>query len=143
MGSCKHLFTGDLFVNHLRKIVTFGHKKEFDDVLLILNILRIVPVSNATVECCFSTKGIIKGDWRPCLGEHGLNQMIRIKREGSKISDAKAQELYRRAAVVCFRKSHVERTLFCMVSHHHIRSRRANLYCRAAVVTCWALNDRR
>jgi hypothetical protein len=104
INSCKHLLTGKSSTDDLWKILNFAHKQAFGNVLLVLNILRIMPVSNAIVERCFSTMGIIKGDWRSCLAEHVLDHLIRIKREGPKASDPKAEELCRRAAVAFFEK---------------------------------------
>ena len=95
INSCKHLLTGKSSTDDLWKILSFAHKQAFENVLLVLNILRIMPVSNAIVKRCFSTMGIIKGDWRSCLAEHVLDHLIRIKREGPKASDPEAEELCR------------------------------------------------
>ena len=43
-------------------MTTSGHA--FTNVMKVLNILRIFPVSNAIIERCFSTMSVVKTDWR-------------------------------------------------------------------------------
>ena len=47
-----------------------------------MQCLRVIPLSNAIVERCFSTMNKTKTDWRASLGEESLESLVRIKKEG-------------------------------------------------------------
>jgi hypothetical protein len=53
INSCQHLLTGKSSTDDLWKILNFAHKQAFENVLLVLNILRMMPISNAIVERSF------------------------------------------------------------------------------------------
>ena len=59
-------------------------------VARIINILRVLPFSNALVERCFSTINKIKTDWRASLDTATLDMLIRIKKTGPQIDAFKS-----------------------------------------------------
>ena len=51
----------------------------------LINILHVMPFSNALVERCFSTMSKIKTDWRASLHTSTLDCLIRIKKMGPSV----------------------------------------------------------
>jgi len=61
---------------------TLSTGKAFANVIKVINLLRVFPVSNAILERCFCTMTKVKTDWRNRLGEEEVECLIRIKKEG-------------------------------------------------------------
>ena len=83
---CLKLYVADN-LQHLQSeecwsVLSKSKGKAFTNVMTIINMLRIFPVSNAIVERCFSTMTKVKTDWRNRLGEKEVEHLIRIKKEG-------------------------------------------------------------
>lgn len=77
--------------------------KAFANVMKVINLLRIFPVSNAVLERCFSTMGKVKTDWRNRLGEKEVEHLIRLKKEGPALGSPEAQSLLQAAAETFFK----------------------------------------
>ena len=73
--------------------------KAFPNVIKVINLLRVFPVSNAVVERCFSTMTKVKTDWRNRLGEEEVECLIRIKKEGPVPGTDAAKALVKAAAM--------------------------------------------
>jgi len=73
----KHLQSEDCW-----SLLSKSKERAFTNVMTIINMLRIFPVSNAIVERCFSTMTKVKTDWRNRLGEKEVEHLIRIKKRG-------------------------------------------------------------
>ena len=76
-------------------MTTSGHA--FTNVMKVLNILRIFPVSNAIIERCFSTMSVVKTDWRNRLGDKVVEHLVRIKKEGPSVGSPEAEALVKSA----------------------------------------------
>lgn len=73
--------------------------KAFPNVIKVISLLQVFPVSNAVLERCFSTMTKIKTDWRNRLGEEEVECLIRIKREGPPPGTDAAKLLVKSATV--------------------------------------------
>ena len=58
------------------------YSERYKSIARLINILRVLPFSNALVERCFSTMRKIKTDWRASLNTSTLDILIRIKKMG-------------------------------------------------------------
>lgn len=56
-------------------------------MLLLVELLFSIPISNAKVERLFSLMNRVKTDSRAMLSENTLNSLITIRMEGSKLED--------------------------------------------------------
>lgn len=56
-------------------------------VLLLVELLFSIPISNAKVERLFSLMNRVKTDSRASLGENILNNLIRIRMEGPPLEE--------------------------------------------------------
>ena len=63
------------------------HRKQFPNLASLIEILLLLPVSNAKVERGFSSMRRIKTDWRSRLGERTLDNLMRISIDGPAVSD--------------------------------------------------------
>ena len=63
------------------------HHKQFPNLASLIEILLWLPLSNAKVEWGFSSMRRIKTDWRSRLGEHTLDNLMRISNDGPAVSD--------------------------------------------------------
>ena len=52
------------------------HRKQFPNLASLIDILLLLPVSNAKVERSFSSMRRIKTDWRSRLGERTLDNLM-------------------------------------------------------------------
>lgn len=76
-GNLRHLSRQDLWRNFL-----VFYKKTFPLLAIAVEILLLLPASNASLERGFSTMGRIKGDDRNRLGHDILDHLLRIKIDG-------------------------------------------------------------
>ena len=63
------------------------HRKQFPNLASLIEILLLLPVSNAKVERGFSSMHSIKTEWRSRLGERTLDNLMRISIDGPAVSD--------------------------------------------------------
>ena len=75
----------------------------FPNVIKVINLLRVFPVSNAIVERCFSTMTKVKTDWCNRLGQEEVECLIRIKKEGPEPGTDAAKALVKAATVQFFK----------------------------------------
>lgn len=59
-----------------------SRSKEWSAILILIELLFVLPVSNAKVEAFFSLMKRVKTDTRASLKEHRLNSLLRIVTEG-------------------------------------------------------------
>jgi hypothetical protein len=59
-----------------------SRSKEWNAILTLIELLFVLPVSNAKVEAFFSLMKRVKTDTRASLKEHRLNSLLRIVTEG-------------------------------------------------------------
>ena len=64
-----------------------SRSKEWNLILLLVELLFCLPVSNAKVERLFSLMNRVKTDSRASLGESRINSLLRIVMEGPTIDD--------------------------------------------------------
>ena len=67
------------------KLFTCSKKDSISNILHLVEILLVVPISNATLERMFSAMNRVHTDWRNCLGEKRVENLLRIYEEGSAI----------------------------------------------------------
>ena len=65
---------------------------ECKNVLMIIEILLIIPFSNAMLERMFSRMSRVKTDWRSRLSRQNLDALLRIGEEGPEVSDFDAND---------------------------------------------------
>ncbi|XP_052223803.1 zinc finger protein 862-like [Dreissena polymorpha] len=53
-------------------------RKEFSNILLLIHLIGLYPLSNAECERCFSVMKRIKSDWRCSLSTERMDQLMRI-----------------------------------------------------------------
>ena len=70
-----------------RKVFSSTIENECKNMLNIIEILLITPVTNAKLEWMFSCMLRVKTDWRNRLANEQLNHNLRISEEGVSISD--------------------------------------------------------
>ncbi|XP_071947384.1 zinc finger protein 862-like [Antedon mediterranea] len=75
-----HLPRSDLW-----NTVTKHYADIYPNLIHVINVLIVFPVSNAVVERGFSAMGRVKTDHRNRLGEKTLEQLMRINLEGDKL----------------------------------------------------------
>jgi len=63
------------------------YRQQFPDLVHLVHILLVFPISNAKVERGFSSMRRIKTDWRSSLGEDTLDNLMRITIEGPPLKD--------------------------------------------------------
>jgi len=110
--------------------------KTFGNVMKVINLLCIVPVSNAVLERCFSTMGKVKTDWRNRLGEKEVEHLVHLKKEGPELGSPEAQILIQAAADSFFNtfsaRYELSRTILVLA----VCDVRDNSYCTAADPVC-------
>ena len=70
-----------------KRIFTSSRKEEWNMVLLLVELLLSIPISNAKVERMFSLMNRVKTDSRAALCEHTLNNLVRIRMEGPPLEE--------------------------------------------------------
>lgn len=70
-----------------RKIFDSERKTEWNMVLLLVELLFAIPISNAKVERLFSLMNCVKTDSRATLSQNTLSNLVRIRMEGPKFED--------------------------------------------------------
>lgn len=60
---------------------------QFSNILKVIHLTSLYPLSNAHCERGFSVMKRIKSDWRCCLSNDTLNILMRIDIEGPNIAD--------------------------------------------------------
>jgi len=70
-----------------RRIFDSSRKAQWNMVLMLVELLFTIPISNAKVERLFSFMNHIKTDCRATLGESTLNNLITIHMEGPSFQD--------------------------------------------------------
>ena len=63
------------------------YQEKFPNLAHLIEVLLVFPISNATVEHCFSTMRRIKTEWRLRLSEETLNHLMRISIDGPPLSE--------------------------------------------------------
>ena len=63
------------------------HRNRFPNVLMLVEITLILPLSTACCERGFSVMGKIKSDWRSCLSVEVLDCLMRIRIEGPSVAE--------------------------------------------------------
>ena len=66
---------------------TITRRVQWSMVLILVELLFCIPISNAKVERLFSLMNRVKTDCRASLGESSLNHLIRIRMEGPAFQD--------------------------------------------------------
>jgi len=74
---------GNKYIDAWAKLFTSSKKKALSNILHLVEILLVVPISNAHVERMFSTMNRVHTDWRNCLGEKKVENLLRICEEGT------------------------------------------------------------
>ena len=69
------------------KILNFSRKSEWCNILLLVELLICLPVSNAVVERLFSMMKRIKTRLRSSMGQIRLNHLIRIQMGGHSLAE--------------------------------------------------------
>lgn len=77
----------DLNPQALWKRVFTYHSNRFPNVLMLVEITLILPLSTACCERGFSVMGKIKSDWRSCLSVEVLDCLMRIRIEGPTVAE--------------------------------------------------------
>ena len=62
-------------------------RKDYQNILKIIHLTSLYPLSNASCERAFSTMKRIKSDWRCKLSPPTMDMLMRIDIEGPKLSD--------------------------------------------------------
>ena len=70
-----------------RRIFDSSRCNEWSMVLILVELLFAIPISNAKVERLFSLMNRVKTDARATLGESTLNNLITIRAEGPELQD--------------------------------------------------------
>lgn len=70
-----------------KRIFDSDRRNDWHMVLLLVELLFSIPISNAKVERLFSLMNRVKIDSRAALGEDTLNSLTRIHMEGPKLED--------------------------------------------------------
>ena len=70
-----------------RRIFDSSRRAQWSMVLILVELLFCIPISNAKVERLFSLMNRVKTDCRASLGESSLNHLIRIRMEGPAFQD--------------------------------------------------------
>ena len=66
------------YVNVWAKLFSSSKKESLSNILHVAEIVLVVPISNATLERMFSTMTCVHSDWRNCLGEKRVENLLRI-----------------------------------------------------------------
>ena len=64
------------------------HRAQFSNLARLIEILLLLPVSNAKVERGFGTMRRIKTDWRSRLSEHTMDSLMRISVDGPPVHES-------------------------------------------------------
>lgn len=75
----------------LWKRVFIHYSDRFPNVLMLVHILLILPLSTACCERGFSVMGKVKSDWRSCLSVKILDCLMRINIEGPSVAEYDSQ----------------------------------------------------
>ena len=70
------------YVDVWAKIFRSPKKESLRNILHVAEVLLVVPISNATLERIFLTMKRVHSDWRNCLGEKRVENLLRICEEG-------------------------------------------------------------
>ena len=71
-----------MYVDVWANIFCSSKKESLSNILHVAEVLLVVPISNATLERMFSTMKRVHSDWRNCLGEKRVENLLRICKEG-------------------------------------------------------------
>ena len=77
----------DLNLTALGKRVFTNYIDRFCNILMLVKILLILPLSTACCERGFSLMEKIKSDWRSCLSVDILDCLMWVATEGPSVSD--------------------------------------------------------
>lgn len=69
------------------KLINDLHRERFPNVLSLIDLALTLPASSAEAERGFSLMKVIKTDWRSCLGDTTLSQLMRVKLEAAPIPE--------------------------------------------------------
>lgn len=76
---------GAKYTDAWAKLFTSSKKDTLSNILHLVEILLVVPISNATLERMFSAMNRVHTDWRNCLGEKRVENLLRILEDGSTV----------------------------------------------------------
>ena len=74
---------GTNYIDVWAKLFTSSKKKALSNILHLMEILLVVLVSNAVLERMFSMMTCVHTDWRNCLGEKRVENLLRLWEEGT------------------------------------------------------------
>ena len=74
---------GTHYIDVWAKLFTSSKKEALSNILHLMEILLVVPVSNSLLERMFSTMNRVHTDWRNCLGEKRVENLLRVWEEGT------------------------------------------------------------
>ena len=89
------------YVDVWAKLFSSSKKESLSNILHVAETLLVVPISNATLERMFSTMNHIHSDWRNCLGEKRVENLLRIWEEGPAPGKFDAQPVLARWSEKC------------------------------------------
>lgn len=78
--------------NEFWTLICKNYKQHFPNLVHIISILRLFPVSNAKVERAFSTMKRVKSDYRNRLKTETLDNLMRISIEGPEFKNFSSKE---------------------------------------------------
>lgn len=78
------------------KILTCSKKQSFENILHVIEILMVIPVSNAVLERMFSAMNRVHNDWRNNLGEKRVEHLLRIIADGPEPEDFESEASFAR-----------------------------------------------
>ena len=64
------------------KLFNYPESKKWMNILAVVELLVCLPMANGRVERAFSAMNVIKTNWRNCLGEDHLDDLMRIAIDG-------------------------------------------------------------
>ena len=64
------------------KILTSSKKQSFENILHAIDILMVIPISNAVLEHMFSAMNRVHTDWRNNLDEKRIENLLRTNADG-------------------------------------------------------------
>ncbi len=89
------------YVDVWAKLFSSSKKESLSNILHVAEILLVVPISNAILERMFSTMNRVHSDWRNCLGEKRVENLLRICEEGPSPENFDSQQALARWTDKC------------------------------------------
>ena len=84
----------DMALSELMASFNMAHRQLFPNIIILLELAIICPISNATVERLFSFLKLVKTKLRNQIGDDTLDKVLRIKTESPEhLEDADLEAL--------------------------------------------------